>query len=348
MKNNNYFNKLTRCFLIAEIGVNHNGDINLAKEMISAAKEAGADAVKFQTFSANRLAIKNTPKVLYQKKTTKDTETHFEMLEKLELSKVDHHLLVNYCRDNDIEFLSTPYDLESAEFLNSLEVELFKTASADIVDLPLQRFLASTLKPIIVATGMASLGEIEQVMQVFREESNDDVILLHCVSNYPCSDHSINLRAMNTIGSAFQVPVGFSDHSEGFLAATLSVGMGAKVIEKHFTLDKTMVGPDHRASSTPSEFSELVDNIRRSEKILGSPRKICQDEETQMASVSRKSIVLSRDCSQGDVITLSDLVLRRPGTGLKPQYLNSLVGKTLSQNLLAGTLLKWTDLKEVK
>ena len=344
----NYFESNDNILIIAEIGVNHNGDLGLAREMISAAKESGADAVKFQTFSAERLAAFDTPKVRYQESTTASSETHFEMLKKLELSRDDHHEVARYCKDSDIKFLSTPYDVESADFLLSMEVEMFKTASADIVDLPLQRFLASTGKPVIVATGMAVLGEVEHVMQIFEDESNPNVILLHCVSNYPCSDHSLNLRAMNTLGCAFQVPVGFSDHSEGFLAAALSVALGARVIEKHFTLDKKLEGPDHRASSTPSEFADLVRKVRKTEEMLGSPRKSCRSEERQMASVSRKSIVLSRDGSKGEVMALSDLALRRPGTGIKPQHLDSLVGKALGQSLPAGTALKWTDLKEVR
>ena len=284
--------------------------------MIDAAKESGADAVKFQTFSAETLASKDTPKVKYQENTTSKSETHFEMLKKLELSKDSHFELINYCNDLNIKFLSTPYDIESAKFLSEIGVDMYKTSSADVVDIPLQKFLAFTGKPVIVATGMASLGEIEYVTNIFQNASNENIVLLHCVSNYPCSDASINLKAMNTLGSAFQVPVGFSDHSDGSLAASLSVAFGAKVIEKHFTLDKSMPGPDHRASSTPKEFCELVRKVRQSEAILGSPKKSCQKEERQMASVSRKSIVLSRDCSKGTIIKADDLTLRRPGTGI--------------------------------
>ena len=273
METNNFFKNLTQCFIIAEIGVNHNGDITLAKEMIDAAKESGADAVKFQTFSAETLASEDTPKVNYQENTTSKSETHFEMLKKLELSKDSHFELINYCNDLNIKFLSTPYDIESAKFLSEIGVDMYKTSSADLIDLPLQKFLAFTGKPVIVATGMATLGEIEYVTNIFQNASNENIVLLHCVSNYPCSDASINLRAMNTLGTAFQVPVGFSDHSEGTLAASLSIAFGAKVIEKHFTLDKSLLGPDHRASSTPEEFFKLVRKVRQSEAILGSPKK---------------------------------------------------------------------------
>ena len=339
---------IKKVLLIAEIGVNHNGDLVLAKEMIKAAKECGADAVKFQTFSAESLASADTPKVKYQESTTASSETHFQMLKKLELSRDDHYDLNEYCKDSDIKFLSTPYDIVSAEFLNSLNIEMFKTASADVVDIPLQKFLASTGKPVIVATGMASLGEIEYVTNIFQDASNENIVLLHCVSNYPCSDSSINLKAMNTLQTAFQLPVGFSDHSDGSLAASLSVAFGAKVIEKHFTLDKSMAGPDHRASSTPEEFCELVRKVRQSEAILGSPIKSCQEEERQMASVSRKSIVLSRDCSKGTIIEADHLTLRRPGTGILSHHLSGFIGGVLKSDLPAGAMLKWSDLKDIK
>jgi len=344
----NYFSDNKKVTVIAEIGVNHNGDMGLAKEMIYAAKDAGADAVKFQTFSAESLASADTPKVKYQERTTSSSETHFQMLKKLELTRDDHYNLYEYCKNADIKFLSTPYDIDGAEFLNSLNIEIFKTASADIVDIPLQKFLASTGKPVIVATGMASLGEIEYVTDIFQEASNENLVLLHCVSNYPCSDTSVNLKAMNTLQTAFQLPVGFSDHSEGSLAASLSVAFGAKVIEKHFTLDKLMEGPDHRASSSPKEFSDLVKNVRRAEIILGSPKKHCQDEEKQMASVSRKSIVLSKDCSMGTIIKAEHLALRRPGTGILSHNLSGFIGGVLKSDLPAGAMLKWSDLQEIK
>ena len=344
----NYFQNLERCLVIAEVGVNHNGDMSLAKKMIDKAKESGADAVKFQTFSAESLASINTPKVKYQEQTTSVSETHFQMLKKLELSKENHFILNEYCTNSGIKFLSTPYDIDSAEFLNCLNIEMFKTASADIVDLPLQKFLASTGKPVVVATGMASLGEIEYVTNIFQEASNENIVLLHCVSNYPCSDASINLKAMNTLKKAFQLPVGFSDHSKGSLAACLSVAFGAKVIEKHFTLDKSMEGPDHRASSSPKEFSDLVKNVRRAETILGSLKKHCQEEERQMASVSRKSIVLSKDCSRGTILEERHLVLRRPGTGILSHHLSGFIGAVLKSDLPAGAMLKWSDLQDIK
>jgi N,N'-diacetyllegionaminate synthase len=342
---NNYFAERAQAYLIAEIGVNHNGDVNLAREMIMAAKLAGADAVKFQTFTAETLASIDTPKVKYQEDTTSSDETHYEMLRKLELSKSTHRKLFDFCAKANIDFLSTPYDIESAKFLVGLGVKMFKTASADLVDLPLQRYIASTGKPTIVATGMASLGDVEHVVDIFTDTGNPHLILLHCVSNYPCSDSSLNLRAMTTLGQAFSLPVGYSDHSEGFLAAVISLAMGAKVIEKHFTLDKKLPGPDHKASSSPDEFAELVRNVRRAELMLGTRRKTCQPEERQMADVSRKSIVLAKAMRAGEIIKLSDLILRRPGNGLSANYLPKIVGMSVRNDLNAQHMLSWNDVK---
>jgi len=317
-----------KIFLIAEIGVNHNGDMHIAKRMIDAAKSSGADAVKFQTFTAEALVSQGTPKVRYQESTTSPEETHFEMIQKLELKRDDHFLLKTYCEEVGIEFLSTPYDIDSAKFLHEeLGVSLFKTASADIVDLPLHQYIASTGKHSIVSVGMASLGEIEDVVNVYSSAVNKNLTLLHCISNYPCADESLNLKVMLTLKNAFQLDVGYSDHSLGYEAAVLSVAFGATVIEKHFTLDKKLPGPDHLASSTPEEFALLKNAVRRAESMLGSPVKRCQDEEKQMSLVSRKSIVAARNIQAGEIIHSQDLVLKRPGTGITSKFINYFVGK---------------------
>jgi len=342
----NFFSQLPRVYLIAEIGVNHNGDLQLARDMIIAAKHSGADAVKFQTFTADTLVSPTTPKVRYQESTTSKDETHYEMIKKLELGRAEHYDLIKFCGENGIDFLSTPYDIESAQFLQELNVRIFKTASADLVDLPLQQYIASTGKPAIVATGMATLGEIEQVVDVFEHAKNPNLILLHCVSNYPCSDASLNLLAMRTLANAFGLPVGYSDHSEGNLAAVLSVAMSAKVIEKHFTLDKFLPGPDHKASSTPVEFAELARCVRRAESMLGSPRKVRQAEEHQMAQVSRKSLVLARSMLAGEKLTAADLRLLRPGTGIPASLIDQIKGRRARTDLDAHHQLKWTDLDE--
>jgi len=334
-----------KIFLIAEIGVNHNGDMQLARRMIAAAKSSGADAVKFQTFTAEALVSQGTPKVLYQESTTSPSESHYEMIEKLELKRKDHFLLKSYCDKVGIEFLSTPYDVNSAKFLHEeLDVRLFKTASADIVDLPLHQYIASTGKHSLVSVGMATLGEIEDVVDIYRSPGSQNPTLLHCVSNYPCADESLNLNVMMTLKNAFQLQVGYSDHSIGCEAAVLSVALGAKIIEKHFTLDRNLAGPDHMASSTPQEFAELNIAVRRAEKMLGSPVKRCQDEEKQMSSVSRKSITLGCDLRAGDRLDRNNLVLRRPGTGLSAKELEKVIGMKVKSDLSAGHQLALSDL----
>jgi N,N'-diacetyllegionaminate synthase len=340
----NYFNKLKKCLLIAEIGVNHNGDMTLAKKMITEAKLAGADAVKFQTFTAKSLASEKTPKVDYQKKLTPGDESHYEMLERLELTKADHFLLADFCKKIDITFLSTPYDIENAKFLQEeMDVELFKTASADLVDLPLHEYIASTLKPVIVSVGMASMGEIEDVIKIYQSYKNNNVVLLHCVSNYPCKSESINMEVLSTLTQAFQLPVGYSDHSVGPEASILSVAYKAKVIEKHFTIDKNLDGPDHLASTTPSEFTTLSGSIRKAESMLGSPVKEIQEEELQMAKVSRKSMHFSRDMNLGEVIQENDIVLMRPGSGLYISLLPHILKRKLNASIKKGSMVSFSD-----
>ncbi|HHT9106415.1 MAG TPA: N-acetylneuraminate synthase [Candidatus Wujingus californicus] len=335
----------TPVYIIAEIGVNHNGNIELAKKLISTAKDCGADAVKFQTYSTEKLVIPNTPKVQYQKKLTSPEETHFDMLKKLELPAESHFPLIEHCRKLDIEFVSTPYDIASAKFLLNLGVRCFKTASADIVDLPLHEFLSKSGRPVIIATGMATLGEIEEVMGIYQAAKHKDIILLHCVSNYPCSEKSLNLRVIETLQAAFGVNVGFSDHSADFLASCIAVALGAVVIEKHFTLDKSLPGPDHKASSTPEEFKKLVESIRKTEVVLGSSIKKCQSEEVDMANVSRKSIVLNKDITKGETFTVDHLGMKRPGTGLHSREIKNIVGKKVKYDLKVNHILNLNDIE---
>jgi sialic acid synthase SpsE len=339
-----YFSNIERTLIIAEIGVNHNGDMVLAKRMIEEAKRCGADAVKFQTYKSEKLARVSTPKVNYQQETTSSDESHFQMLQSLELSPRDHRILKDFSDSLDIDFLSTPYDKASAKFLFELGVKMFKTASADIVDLPLHRYIASTGLPVIIATGMASLGEIESLLTIYEDAKHEDVVLLHCVSNYPCSDESINLRAMKVLENAFNVSVGYSDHSQGSVAAIIAAGMGAKVIEKHFTLDQSMDGPDHKASSTPNEFFDLVKGVRRAEIILGEKRKTMQSEELQMSQVSRKSAVFNRDMKKGDRLDWEDLDMMRPSGGLNGKDLICIEGMPLRSDVCKGHQLKMSDI----
>jgi len=272
-------------YFVAEIGVNHNGSVALAKEMIDAAKNCGADCVKFQSFEASKLAKQDTPKVEYQKNRADRGESHLEMLSRLQLGESEMSEIYSYCKQQQIDFISTPYDVDSAKSLFDMGCRVFKTASADIVDLRLHRYLADNAKTVVISVGMATLGEIEDVLSVYQK-SSAELILLHCISNYPCSDDSVNMNVMRTLQSAFGKHVGFSDHTVGSVAAVLSVSFGAGFIEKHFTLDKNLPGPDHAASSTPSEFRNLVDSCIRANTMLGGSKKLIQSEELGMRSVS--------------------------------------------------------------
>ena len=332
-----------KCFVISEIGVNHNGDINLAKKMVKASKESGADAVKFQTFTAESLVSKKTPKVEYQKRTTNEAESHYEMIRSLEMSKDDHKILLDFCISEDIEFISTPYDVDSAKFLDRLGVKIFKTASADIVDLPLHNFLASTGKPIIISTGMATYDEIDEVVEIYKSHENLNITLLHCVSNYPCKFESLNMSVIQSLIERYNLNVGYSDHAVGFLPAVAAVAMGSNVIEKHFTLDKNLPGPDHKASSTPDEFKDLVDSIRLCEIFMGKSSKEVQEEEKQMREVSRKSLFFKNSIKKGEKLNLNDISLKRPGTGLYAKVIPEIIGRKIIRDIEAETMISLED-----
>ena len=333
--------KFERCYIIAEIGVNHNGSVTLAKKLIDKAKAAGANAVKFQTFKAETLSKKNTPKVAYQKRSGNKKETHFEMLKKLELKEKDHILLKNYCHKKKIDFISTAYDIESAKFLNKLGVKIFKTSSADIVDHQMHRFLSKTGKHVIISTGMSTIGEINQVVKIYKNKKNFS--LLHCTSNYPCSDTSINIKNLVTLKKKYKCTVGYSDHSIGNLASITSIAYGAKIIEKHFTLNKKMKGPDHFASITNVELKNLVDDIRRTEKILGSKIKKVQKEEMSMRNVSRKSLIYKTNLNMGHVVRDKDITSIRPGTGILGNKIDIIIGKKIKKKVIKDSFVKVSD-----
>ena len=288
MKVNKFYKNLKKTYIIAEIGVNHNNRLSLAKRLVKEAKIAGADAVKFQTFSADRLVLPGTRKVKYQKKNYRDKETHHEMIKKLELSFKYHKILFDYCKKINIEFISTPYDEESAKFLTKLGVKIFKTASANLTDYELHKYLATTGKPVIISTGMATIKEISSTLKIYKNKGN--IALLHCVSNYPCSITSLNLNSLKLLKKYFKCTIGYSDHSSGNLASCLSVVLGSMIIEKHFTLNKKMSGPDHKASCTPSELKNMINEIRQTELILGKEKKEKQREEKEMSKISKKSL----------------------------------------------------------
>ena len=336
--------RFEKCYIIAEIGVNHNGSITLAKKLIDEAKFAGADAVKFQTFKAEKLSKKNTPKVAYQKKSGKKNETHFEMLKRLELKDKDHLFLKKYCDKKKIDFISTAYDIDSAKFLNRLGVKIFKTASADIVDHQMHKFLSKTGKHVIISTGMSTIDEINQVVKIYKNKKNFS--LLHCTSNYPCSDESINIRNLTTLKKKYKCIVGYSDHSIGNLASVASIAYGAKIIEKHLTLDKKMNGPDHFASITTVELKSLVNDIRRTEKILGSKLKKVQKEEMSMKNVSRKSLIYKTNLNMGHIVRDKDITSIRPGIGLLGNKIKLIIGKKIKKKVIKGSFVRVSDFEK--
>jgi N-acetylneuraminate synthase len=344
MQNSQVGNKLIGpgqpVFVIAEAGVNHNGDLKLARALIDVAVEAGADAVKFQTFRAERLATPDAPKAEYQVQTTGNAEAQFEMLRRLELSADAHRELQAYCHERGIIFLSTPFDEEAVDLLDELGLPAFKISSGDLTNSPLLEHVASKGKPVILSTGMSELSELIEAVSVLNTAGCENPVLLHCVSNYPADPAEVNLRAMQTMRSAFDVPVGFSDHTQGIDVALAAVALGACVIEKHFTLDRTMPGPDHRASLEPTGLRELVRSIRRVETALGNGRKVPTASELETAKVARRSLVAARDIPAGATLERDMVMMRRPGTGMSPAMLNTLLDRRTVRPIAAGTILE--------
>ncbi|WP_074405887.1 MULTISPECIES: N-acetylneuraminate synthase [Aquimarina] len=315
--------------IIAEAGVNHNGDIKLAKKLIDAAAVAGVDYVKFQTFNSKKLVSKNAQKATYQKENTGNaSESQLAMLQKLELSKDMHLELIQYCNSKNIKFLSTGFDLESIDFLNELNIDLFKVPSGEITNLPYLRKIGSLGKPIIISTGMADLKEIEEAVHVVVEAGArmSSITILHCNTEYPTPMHDVNLRAMNTIKDTFNVPIGYSDHTLGIEIPIAAVALGATVIEKHFTLDKTMEGPDHKASLEPEELKAMVTAIRNIEDALGHGRKEPSNSEKKNKEIARKSIVAKTSIQLGDIFTDDNITVKRPGSGISPMKWDSVIG----------------------
>jgi N,N'-diacetyllegionaminate synthase len=331
-------------FFIAEIGVNFNGDIKIAKEMIQSAKSIGCSAVKFQTFKADNLVSKLAPKVDYQKLTSDVSETHYEMIKSFELTEEMHSELFDFCKITNIEFISTAYDPNSVNFLKNLGVKKIKTASADLIDLSIHKKIVECGLEPIVAVGMASFEEISQTMEVYKGYINQPT-LLHCVSNYPCKHSSINLSVLEKIKKIFGTAIGYSDHSIGSEAAMLSVAYGASVIEKHFTLDKSMKGPDHIASSTPDEMFKLINDVNLAIKIIGKPQKTLQEEEKGMYNFSRKSIFTKSRISIGDEFTEDNIYLLRPGNGIPANEYDLIIGKKCMRDLPAFSMLERKDVE---
>ncbi|WP_258359746.1 N-acetylneuraminate synthase [Moorella sulfitireducens (nom. illeg.)] len=329
-------------FIIAEAGVNHNGDLRLARKLVDAAVEAGADAVKFQTFKAEKVVTPGAERAQYQKDNMpgKD-ESQLEMIKRLELSYAQFRELYAYCWHKGIIFLSSPFDQESIDFLAALGVPYFKIPSGEITNYPFLRRIAGKKRPVILSTGMATLGEVEGALRVLREAGARDITLLHCTTNYPALPEEVNLRAMLTMKQAFALPVGYSDHTMGIAVPIAAAALGAEVIEKHLTLDRTFTGPDHRASLEPGEFKEMVAAIRQVEKSLGDGIKRPAPGELAIMPAARRSLVAARDIAAGEIITESCLTARRPGTGIPPNFWDVVVGRQARRDIAAGSILSW-------
>ncbi len=332
------------CFIIAEAGVNHNADLKMAKKMIDCAVDAGADAIKFQTFSADTLVTKTAQKAEYQKDTTGCVESQYQMIKNLELSYDEFKILSKYAKKKGIIFLSTPFDNESVDFLNDLDIPAFKIPSGEITNFPLLAQIASKKKPVILSTGMSNLAEIEEATTFLKNNGAKDIFLLHCVTNYPADIREVNLRAMDTIRCAFKLPVGYSDHTMGITISIAAVVMGACIIEKHFTLDRNLPGPDHRASLEPDELKNLVLAIREVELGKGSGLKKSTPEEEKNKLVIRKSLVAKKDISMGEQITVDMLTVKRPGTGIEPRYYSKIIGSKAIRSISKDELIEWHDI----
>jgi N,N'-diacetyllegionaminate synthase len=317
-----------KVFIIAEAGVNHNGSIELARKLVDVAVDAGADAVKFQTFKADKIVSKSAQKAEYQKETTDGNESQYEMIKKLELDEEAHHELIAYCNSKDIMFLSTPFDHDSIELLDSLGLEIFKIPSGEITNLPYLRKIGKLGKKIILSTGMSNLGEVEAAIAVLTccGTHREDIILLHATTEYPCPMEDVNLRAMQTMAAAFGMSVGYSDHTNGIEVPIAAVAMGAIVVEKHFTLDKTMEGPDHKASLEPFELKAMVAAIRNIEKALGDGVKRPSVSEIKNILVARKSITASRTIGKGEMLSEENICVKRPSGGISPMRWDEVVG----------------------
>jgi len=322
-------------FIIAEAGVNHNGKIDIARKMIDAAKEVGADAIKFQTFKAESMVTRGARKADYQKNTTPGNESHFEMIKKLELGREEHNELINYCKEKNILFLSSAFDLAGIDLLNELGIEIFKIPSGEITNLPYLRKLGALNKRLIMSTGMADLGEIEEALNVLTESGTPlrNVTVLHCNTEYPTPFEDVNLKAMLTIQHAFPgIAVGYSDHTNGIEVPIAAVALGASVIEKHFTLDRNLPGPDHRASLEPFELAAMISSIRNIEKALGTGIKKSSPSELKNIPIARKSIVAAVPIKKGELFTDANITVKRPGTGISPMRWDEIVGCRSKKN----------------
>ena len=333
---------MRKVIIIAEAGVNHNGSLALAKKLVDAAAEAKADYVKFQTFKAEKIASTHAGKADYQQKNTGNNESQLAMLKKLELSAADHIELMDYCREKNIQFLSTPFDLDSIDLLRSFGIKLGKIPSGEITNLPYLRKMAQSFPELVMSTGMTSMPEIDDALNALLEAGakKNKITVLHCNTEYPTPFNDVNLLAMQTIGKSFHIQYGYSDHTLGIEVPIAAVAMGAVLIEKHFTLDRNMEGPDHKASLEPEELKQMVASIRNIEAALGSPHKQPTASEIKNKAIARKSIVASVKIEKGDVFGNDNLTVKRPGTGISPMMWDEVIGKKASRSFEADELIE--------
>ena len=329
-----------KTFIIAEAGVNHNGSFELAKQLVDKAVWAGADCIKFQTFNSKNLVSKNAQKAEYQKKTTDSSESQLDMLKKLELSKEEFVELRDYCNQKEIMFLSSPFDLESIDFLASIGVRTWKIPSGEITNYPFLRAIGKRKESVIMSTGMCTLDEVRDAIKVLKDFGTTDITLLHCTTEYPAPYDSVNLKAMLTLKNEFGFNVGYSDHTNGIAVPVAAVAMGATVIEKHFTLDKNMEGPDHKASLEPDELKQMVQSIRNVEAALGDGTKQPSDVEKKNIAIARKSIVAACDIIKGEMFTEENLTAKRPGNGISPMNWAEVLGKIAKRDFSEDELIE--------
>lgn len=326
-------------YIIAEAGVNHNGSLEMAKRMVDVAKEAGADCIKFQTFISKNFVSKCAGKADYQKHITYDKESQLDMLKKLELKYDEFIELSNYCKLKDIEFLSTAFDLESIEFLIGIDINKFKIPSGDITNLPYLIKIANTRKPVILSTGMCTMDEIKAAVKLLMDNGSTEITVLHCTTEYPAPFEDVNLKAMKFMEAELGLPVGYSDHTKGIEVAIAAVALGASVIEKHFTLDKNMDGPDHKASLDPGELKAMIASIRNIEVALGSSEKLPTESEKKNIAIARKSIIAKRRIEKGELFTEENLTVKRPGNGISPMKWYEVIGQTATKDFAEDELI---------
>lgn len=330
---------MSKTLVIAEAGVNHNGDFVTAKEMIRAAKECGADIVKFQTFNVDKLVSKYAPMAEYQKENTGKSETQKAMLERLQLSQEQFCDLSEYCKEIGIQFLSTPFELDSVDFLTQIQ-DIWKIPSGEITNYPYLVRIAKTGYPVILSTGMSEMWEIREAVKILKDNGVKDITILHCTTEYPTPLTEVNLNVMNTLAEEFGCKVGYSDHTEGIAVALAAVAMGAEVIEKHFTLDRNMEGPDHKASLEPNELKLMIDGIRKIELAKGNATKMLTESENKNRDVARKSIVASKNIKCGEIFTEDNLTTKRPGNGISPMKWNEIIGKRAKRDFEEDELIE--------